>query len=54
MANQPKTRARGVRISDELWQATQELAAERGETVTDVIRRALQRYVRVHAAGQRS
>jgi hypothetical protein len=46
MPNQPKTTARGVRVSDELWQAAKERAAERGETVTDAIVRALTRYVR--------
>lgn len=46
MPNQPKTPARAVRIEDALWQAAQAKAAERGETVSDVIRRALQRYVK--------
>lgn len=46
MPNRPKTPARAVRISEPLWRAAQERAAERGETVTDVIRRALERYVR--------
>lgn len=46
MPNQPKTPARAVRIEDGLWLAAQAKAAERGETVSDVIRRALQRYVR--------
>jgi hypothetical protein len=46
MPNQPKTKARGVRVPDDLWQAAQARAKERGETVTDVILRALRRYVR--------
>lgn len=48
MPNQPRrgNPARAVRVEDELWQAAQDRAAERGETVSDVIRRALQRYVR--------
>ncbi len=46
MPNQPKTPTRAVRIEDGLWSAAQQKAAERGETVSDVIRRALQRYVR--------
>ena len=46
MPNQPKTPIRSVRIPDEEWRAAQERAAERGETVTDVIRRALERYAR--------
>jgi len=36
--------ARSVRIPDDEWRAAQQRAAERGETVTDVIRRALRRY----------
>lgn len=46
MPNAPKTPLRNVRVSDELWSAVQERAAERGETVTDVIRRALEKYVK--------
>jgi hypothetical protein len=46
MPNQPKTKARGVRVPDDLWRAAQARAEERGETVTDVIVRALKRYVR--------
>jgi hypothetical protein len=46
MPNQPKTTARAVRIEDGLWRAAQQKAADKGETVTDVIRRALQRYTR--------
>ena len=42
----PENPARAVRIEDELWEAAKVRAAERGETVSDVIRRALQRYVR--------
>jgi hypothetical protein len=46
MPNQPKTPARSVRIPDELWQAVQVKASETGETATDVITRALRRYVK--------
>lgn len=46
MPNQPSTPARAVRIEDDLWRAAQQQAADRGETVSDVIRRALERYVR--------
>ena len=38
------TRLRAMRIADELWEAAQAVAAEQGETVTDVIVRALRRY----------
>lgn len=44
--NQPKTPVRTVRIPDELWEALRIRADERGETVTDVILRALRLYVR--------
>ena len=48
MPNQPRpdNPARNVRVEDTLWDAAKAKAAERGETVSDVIRRALQRYVR--------
>jgi hypothetical protein len=46
MPNQPKTKARSVRISDAVWEAAQTKAAAKGETVTDVVRRALERYGR--------
>lgn len=39
---------RTVRVPDELWQAVKRVAADRDETVTDVILRALERYVRSH------
>lgn len=38
--------ARSIRVPDDLWQAAKERAAERGETVTDVLIRALRRYVK--------
>lgn len=45
MPSSPKTPQRAVRISDKLWAAAQAKAKIRDETVTDVIRRALERYV---------
>lgn len=51
MPNQPATPTRTIRVSDELWEAVQRAAADNGETVTDVIVRALQRYVREHPWG---
>jgi len=39
---------RTVRVSDELWEAVKRVAADRDETVAEVIRRALERYVREH------
>jgi hypothetical protein len=44
--NQPKTPARSVRVGADLWDAVKVKADERGETVTDVIVRALERYVK--------
>jgi hypothetical protein len=50
VANDPSygDRRRTIRISDELWQAALATAAERKESVPDVVRRALARYVRQH------
>lgn len=55
MPNQPRpdNPARQVRVEDELWRASHEAAAANGETVSDVIRAALRRYVkRSERAGQ--
>jgi hypothetical protein len=35
-----------MRIPDEEWEPAMRIARDRGETVTDVVRRALRRYVR--------
>lgn len=43
--NQPKTPNRVVRVPDDLWHAAQAKAAERGEKVSEVIRKSLARYV---------
>ena len=47
MANQPRegTSVRGVRLDDAVWAAAQEKAKANGETVSDVLRRALEAYV---------
>ena len=47
MPNQPRpdNPGRNVRVEAALWDAAKAKATERGETVSDVIRRALQRYV---------
>lgn len=39
------TPLRNVRVADDLWHAAMTKAVERGETLSDVIRRALERYV---------
>ena len=45
MPDAPKTPSRNVRIPDDLWSAAQTKAVELGETVSDVVRRALREYV---------
>lgn len=40
------TPGRTVRIPEDVWKAAQARAAERGETMTAVIERALKRYIR--------
>jgi hypothetical protein len=37
---------RAIRIPDALWQAALARAQERDETVSDVVRRALERYIK--------
>lgn len=46
MPNAPKTPLRNVRVSDELWYAAMEKAMNQGESLSDVLRRALERYVK--------
>ncbi|WP_207573592.1 YlcI/YnfO family protein [Mycolicibacterium bacteremicum] len=46
MPNQPRTPLRSFRIPDELYAAAQAKAEEKGESVSDVVRRALERYVK--------
>jgi len=46
MPNKPKTPSRNVRVDDELWNEALRISSERGETVADVIRAALTRYVK--------
>lgn len=44
--NQPATPVRTVRIPDEVWDALRRRADERGETVSDVILRAIRLHLR--------
>lgn len=44
--NQPATPNHTIRVDDELWQAALRKAHDQGETLTDVIVRALKRYLR--------
>jgi predicted HicB family RNase H-like nuclease len=43
--NKPKTPTVSFRVDPELWRAAVDRAAERGESASDVIRRALLAYV---------
>lgn len=36
---------RTVRVPDELWEEAQRIAAQRGETLSEVIRRLLEQYI---------
>lgn len=40
------TPLRNVRVPDDLWQAAMAKALERGESLSEVIRRALEKYVK--------
>jgi predicted DNA binding CopG/RHH family protein len=40
------TPLRNVRVPDDLWQAAMSKASDRGETLSEVIRRALEKYVK--------
>ena len=46
MPNQPKTPNHTVRVDQDLWDAALRKAHDQGETLTDVIVRALKRYLR--------
>ena len=52
MPNQPRTPIRGIRVPDELWEAAQQVAADKGETVSDEVRRSLERYVKKATKGK--
>ncbi len=44
--NQPRTPLKSFRIPEDLYAAAQAKAAERGESVSEVVRKALERYVK--------
>ena len=48
MPDQPRkdNPARAIRVEDKLWHAALAKAAERGETVSGIVRAALERYVK--------
>jgi len=45
MPNHPKTPGHTIRVPDDEWIPAKDKAAKEGETMTDVIRRALRKYV---------
>lgn len=45
-APRPDNVAHTIRVPDDLWTAARERATERGETVSEAVRRFLERYVR--------
>jgi hypothetical protein len=45
MSRDPR-KARAVRVGDDLWHAAQAKADERGEVLSEEIRKFLQRYIR--------
>lgn len=48
MPNRPRddNPARGIRVPDALWAAAKKRAAERDETVSEAVRKFLERYTR--------
>ena len=44
--NKPKTPLRSFRIPEDVYRAAQEKAAEKGETLSEVVRKALERYAK--------
>jgi predicted transcriptional regulator len=48
MPNTPGTPRRTVRIPDDLWDAAARIAAARDESLSDILRQALERYVKRH------
>jgi predicted HicB family RNase H-like nuclease len=45
MPNQPKTPVRGIRVPDDLWNAALAKASARGDSLSQVIREALRKYL---------
>ena len=48
MPNQPRkdVRPRSIKVSDDLWAKAKARADEKGETVSEAVRKFLERYVR--------
>ena len=51
--NQPKTPARAVRIDDARWERVKREAERRGETASDVVRRAIDEHLRALDPGKK-
>ena len=51
MPNQEATPRRTFRSPDEIWEPAKRVAEERGETLTDVLNRALVIYARTYGHG---
>lgn len=45
------TPVRSVRVPDERWEAARRIADERGETMTELVNRLLEREIRHHPGG---
>jgi hypothetical protein len=45
-SRRPRAKPRSVKVTDPLWDAAMAKAVERGEYLSEVIREALERYVR--------
>lgn len=45
MPNAPRTPLKSFRIPEDLYREAQQLAADEGQSVSDVVRKALERYV---------
>lgn len=50
--NKPATPSRSIRISDDVWELLRRIADERGESVTEVVRRAIGQYLRNYPASE--
>ena len=46
MPNQPATPGRSIRVPDDLWDQVQRRADDEGVTATEIVLRALKRYLR--------
>ena len=54
MPNAPRTPLKSFRIPEDLYREAQQLAADEGQSVSDVVRKALERYVKAGPQEARS